>query len=355
MPCFFRIGWMASEIACRGHDDPAGAHHRLGEEAGDGVGSLARDDLLELVGHAPGELLLRLAILAMAPVMRTGEMDEARQRQAEMAVVGFAGHRGGDGSDPVIGVPACQDLAPLGLPFHGPEEPQHLDHGVVRLGAGIGVEHLAALEGGHFHQLLRQHHRLIGDAPEEGVIAGKALVLGLGGLDQAAMVEPRDHVPQPRIGVEIFAPVHVIDIGPASMGEHDRPPCLDRGQVGETVEGRGIGARLPGLRRVVVHGASSLGLFQSYQPPGSTGNRASPLATASSVQGCPSELGNRATGLRGRAVRSPAGRAGRTRSSPASGAACERRPRRGIAAWATGRRSRSALPVRSRPRPWRGR
>ena len=49
------------EIALRGGNHPARAHHRLGKEAGDGVGAFLDDRRLEFGGKARGELLLGLS------------------------------------------------------------------------------------------------------------------------------------------------------------------------------------------------------------------------------------------------------------------------------------------------------
>ena len=202
-------------------------------------------------------------------------MDEAGQRQAEDGIVGLARHGGGNGSDAVVGVHAGDDLAPLGVALGRTEEPERLDHGVIRLGPRIGVEHPAAREGRDLDQLLAEHHGLVGHAPEEGVVAREAVILRLRGLGEARVVEARDHVPEARVAVEVLAPVHVVDIGALAMGEHDRAAAMHGGQVGEAVEREGIGPAFPGIRGLVAHGCLLLGFASSY-PGAGAGSIAAP-------------------------------------------------------------------------------
>lgn len=56
--CLRRIGRDRLEIALGRRDDAARAHHRLGEEAGNGVGALAGNGVLKLAREALDELLL---------------------------------------------------------------------------------------------------------------------------------------------------------------------------------------------------------------------------------------------------------------------------------------------------------
>ncbi len=193
-------------------------------------------------------------MLAMAPEMRAPDMQETRQGQAEHAVVGLAGHAGRNRRDPVIGVPAGQDLASLGIAFGGMQKPQDLDHGVIRFGPRIRVKYPAARKRRHLHQFFAQQNRLVRHPPEKRVIPGELLVLPLRNLDQSGVVEPRHHVPQARIRIEIFAPMRVVDIGAAPMRHHDRAAFMYRRQVGEAVERVAIGLGFPGIGGGVAHG-----------------------------------------------------------------------------------------------------
>ena len=83
------------EIGLRRHDHAARAHHRLGDEGRDRVRPLAHDQLLELGGKPRRELLLALAVLREAVVMRAAGVQDAGDRQVEIAVVvRQAGERG---------------------------------------------------------------------------------------------------------------------------------------------------------------------------------------------------------------------------------------------------------------------
>ncbi len=62
------------EIALGRNDHAARSHDRLGDEGGDRIRTLPLDQVLDLLHHAVGELLLRLARLAVAVVMRAGDM-----------------------------------------------------------------------------------------------------------------------------------------------------------------------------------------------------------------------------------------------------------------------------------------
>ena len=73
------------EITLGREDHAAGAHHRLGDHRRDGVGAFLLDQGVEVGTHADGELLLGLAGLRIAIVMRAvGEAGEV-ERQVEAA------------------------------------------------------------------------------------------------------------------------------------------------------------------------------------------------------------------------------------------------------------------------------
>ncbi|OIQ73538.1 hypothetical protein GALL_448230 [mine drainage metagenome] len=241
------------EIALRRHNHAARAHHRLREKARDGVGAFLDDGRLQLFREPRGELLFTFAGLAKTPVMRAADMDEAGQRQAEHRVIGLGGHRGRHRRHAVIGVDAGDDLAALRVALGGVHEPQHFDHGVVRLRARVGVKHPATLERRNLNQLLRQHHGLVGHAAKEGVIARKAVILRLGGGDQAGVIEAGNHVPQARVRIEVLPPMRVENIRALAVGQHDRAALVNRGQVGEAIKRIGIGPRFPAIRCVVTH------------------------------------------------------------------------------------------------------
>ena len=82
------------EIGLGRHDHAARAHHRLGDHGRDRVRPLLAGSALELLGAARGELLLGLAVLAEAVVVRAVGVQDAGDRQVEVAVVVAAGRSG---------------------------------------------------------------------------------------------------------------------------------------------------------------------------------------------------------------------------------------------------------------------
>ena len=77
------------EIARRRHDHAARAHHRLGDEGGDGVGILALDQRVEVVGQPRRRNPPRSRPAArVAVVMRAVGVADAGDRQVEIEMVG---------------------------------------------------------------------------------------------------------------------------------------------------------------------------------------------------------------------------------------------------------------------------
>ena len=153
----------------------------------------------------------------------------------------------------MIAVLARQDLAFPCVPLGGAKEPQHFHHGVVRLGPRVGVKHLAALKRRHLDQLFAKHHGLVRHPPEKGVIAGEFVVLRLGSGGHAGVVEPRNHVPQARVRIQIASAMDVEHIWALAMGQNDRAALMHRGQVGKAVKAIGFGAGFPAVGGLVTH------------------------------------------------------------------------------------------------------
>ena len=85
------------EIGSGRRYQPAGAHHRLGNEGGDRVRTLADDQVVELLGQPAREILLALAVLSLAPVVRGRDVEEPFERHVEalLGVVDAGQARGG--------------------------------------------------------------------------------------------------------------------------------------------------------------------------------------------------------------------------------------------------------------------
>ncbi|MNE09998.1 hypothetical protein D3C80_1026930 [compost metagenome] len=200
-------------ISARRHDDAAGAHQRLADEGGDGLRALGEDGLLQLGGQAVGELLLALARQRVAVVVRAADVQEARQRQAEAAVVGRqAGEAGAGHGDAVVGVGAGDELVLLRLAEGVVAEPHQLDHGVVGLGAGVGEEHLAHRHRRHLDQLLGQLDARPVRLVAEQVVERQGFELLLRGADQALVAEAQRGAPQPGHAFDVVLALLVEDV-----------------------------------------------------------------------------------------------------------------------------------------------
>ena len=124
------------EIAFRWADRGGRAHHRLGDERADGLGILALDQLVEVLGQALGIIQLRLAGIGAPVVMRLVRVDHEIQRQAEGLVHDRQARQAGthDGHA-VIAHLAGDDLALLGLATENLVVPGELDVAVIGFGA----------------------------------------------------------------------------------------------------------------------------------------------------------------------------------------------------------------------------
>ena len=175
----------------------ARAHHRLGEEGGDGVGTLGLDHLLQRVGHARGELLLALAGLVAAVVVRELGVLERRERQVEAGVhVGLAGQADGGAGVAVIGELAGDDLGALRLADRVPVVPGELDGGVVALRARALEDDARHRHGRDLQQLLGQlDDGLVGAVAIQVVVAELAHLL-VGDLGEPLRAEAERGAPQ---------------------------------------------------------------------------------------------------------------------------------------------------------------
>ena len=133
----------AVEVSRGRHDHAAGAHHRLGEERGDRIGSFAQDQLLEIRGEPRGERLLALTRLRAAIVVRAVGVQDARDRQVEIGVgEGEPGEASAGDGDTVVRALPRDDLLLLRSAQRIVDVPGELDRRVVRLGPRIREQHL---------------------------------------------------------------------------------------------------------------------------------------------------------------------------------------------------------------------
>jgi hypothetical protein len=71
----------------RRHDHAAGAHHRLGDERGDRLRVFPPDQVFELVRQPHGEGFFALTRVRTAVMVRTGRVQNPRDRQVEIQVI----------------------------------------------------------------------------------------------------------------------------------------------------------------------------------------------------------------------------------------------------------------------------
>ena len=134
----------ALEVARRRNDHPAGALHRFGDEGGDGVGAIALDQVLELLGQALDEGALALAGQAVTVEVRRADAQHAGQRQIEVAMHhGQPRQRCGRQRHAVVALVPADDLL-LGRPAARVVVVAHeLERRVVGFRPGVGEQHAA--------------------------------------------------------------------------------------------------------------------------------------------------------------------------------------------------------------------
>ena len=128
------------------------------------------------------------------------------------------------------------------------EVPDHLDGGVVGLGAGVGEEHLAHGHRRAGDQHLREvDHRLVRFGGER-VVERQLAHLGGGGLHQAFVVEAKRGAPQAGDALDIFLAGLVPNAHALAAGDHHRADLLVRLQIGVGVQHVGDVAGGGGVR-----------------------------------------------------------------------------------------------------------
>ena len=155
--------------------------------------------------------------------------------------------------DAVIALQPADDLLLLRPAERVVEVPDHLDGGVVRLGAGVGEEHLAHRHRRALDQHLREvDHRLVRFGGERVVERQLAHLVG-GGLHQAFVVEAERGAPQAGDAFDVFLAGVVPHAHALAARDHHRADLLVRLQVGvgmqhvgDVARGGGIGAERRG-------------------------------------------------------------------------------------------------------------
>ena len=128
-------------VGVRGHDDTAGALHRLADEGGDAL----RPDLLDALLQPGRGLATEVLGTGMAAVLvPVGLFDvlDVRDRQAALPVHGcHAAEAGARHGAAVVGVVAADNYLFLRLAENIPVAAGEPHHGVVGLGAGVDKKH----------------------------------------------------------------------------------------------------------------------------------------------------------------------------------------------------------------------
>ena len=215
------------EVPLRRRDAGGGAHHRLGDEAADGLRPLLDDHLFQRGGHTLGEVPLALAGLALPVVVAFLGVQEARERQAEGLVhERQAREVGRDTGHAVIAHVPPDHLALLGLAAAALIHPGELDVGVVRLRARARVEKPAHGVRQQVHQPVAQPDLLLVGMARHGVEVGEAPgLLGNRLADLAPSVsrvdaEERGH------GVDVGIALVVGDVDAIALGDDVRAGLL---------------------------------------------------------------------------------------------------------------------------------
>ena len=187
----------------------------------------------ELVGEPRGELLLGLAILREAVIVRTGRMQETRQWNVEIAMIaGKSGERGSGDGDAVIGLHTADDLFLLRFAARVVEIPDKLDLGVVRLRSGIAEEHLRDRHRRDLLELLGKLDRRIVALAGEEMRERKLAHLRGGGLDQFFVAVAERRAPKPGHAFDIGLAVGIVDIDALAALDDERAGVAEAREIG---------------------------------------------------------------------------------------------------------------------------
>ena len=141
-----------------GRDQHAGgAGHRFDDDGGDVGGVMQGDDALEFIGQV--DAVFRLApgpgiefeIVGVRQVIDAGQ-----QRPEALAVAADAAHRQAAEADPVVAPFAADQAGSLPFAAGAVVGQRHLEGGVDRFRAGVGIEHVAEFVAAEIHQLFGQ-------------------------------------------------------------------------------------------------------------------------------------------------------------------------------------------------------
>ncbi len=218
------------EIPRRWHHGPARAHHRLGNEGGDGIRALAQDLFFQFGCEAGGEFLLALALMRKPVMVRAGGVQDIGDGQIEIGMVGRQSRqRGGGDGDAVIALEAGDDLLLLRASASVIIIPDQLDLAVIGLRARRGEEHLRDRHRRDLLQLLRELDRRIVAAPGKQVLEGQFEHLLIGCFGQFPIRIAERGAPQTGHALEIGLALGIVD--PDTLAAlQDEWSCVAKGR-----------------------------------------------------------------------------------------------------------------------------
>ena len=202
-------------------------------------------------------------------------MQEAgRERLVLVLALGVPDRRQGAQSVAVVSPVARDELVPSRLAVLVVVLARYLEGGIVRLGAGVGVEDRVLV----FEPLVELLPQLYGGCVAlEQRVEGQGLHLLVGGPGQLLSSVAHVHGPQPAHAVKVPVTARVRDPGPLRLGDHHR------GGVGVVT-----GHRVPDVAAVSVE--PSLGFLHYASPPFGV-RRARPGSYSESTRAFPFDVG----------------------------------------------------------------
>ena len=193
------------EVAFGRQDHAARAHHRLGDEGGDGLGPLGDDHLLELGREVRRVIGLRLAGGGELVVVRSLCVPDIRHGQVEGLVdhgqTGEAGRRQGRA---VVAAVAGDDLLLLRPAAQVVVVADELDLGVVRVRARAAEGDARHVAGHEVEEAVGEPNRRLVRHAVERLVVGQLPRLGRHGIDHLVTAPADIDAGEAGHGVDIF-------------------------------------------------------------------------------------------------------------------------------------------------------
>ena len=131
--------------------------HRLDDDGGDGRGIVQTDQPLEFVGEMAAPLRLASTESLLGAVVGRGQVIDASQHVAEHLAVGdHAADRDAAEADAVVAAFAPDETGTTALAAAAVVGQRHLQRGIDRLAARVGIEHVVEVARCHQGELRRQ-------------------------------------------------------------------------------------------------------------------------------------------------------------------------------------------------------